>query len=67
MTFPAPRYLEDDPWFGPAVLSQKSLDELREIKKEKVKETIHEIMYKRANRTKLTCYRDQPWVSGGSR
>ena len=64
MTFPAPRYLKDDPWFGPAVLSDKSKEELKEVQVAKVKETIHEILYKRASRTKLTCYRDQPWISG---
>ena len=67
MTFPAPRYLKNDDWFGPAVLSQKSLDEMKQVKVEKVKETVHEILYKRATKTKLTCYSDQPWVSGAGR
>ena len=67
MTYPAPRYLKDDVWFGAAVLSEKSLTELKTKKVVKIKELIHEILYKASTKTKLTCYRDQPWVSGAGR
>ena len=26
MTFPAPKYLKDDPWFGPAPFSDKQVE-----------------------------------------
>ena len=61
MTHPAPAYLEDDPWFGPATLSEKqmSIKQMREqlIEEEQLlplsedqpptKEVanIHEVMY----------------------
>ena len=67
MTYPAPRYLKDDVWFGAAVLSEKSLTELKTKKVVKIKELIHEILYKASTKTKLTCYLDQPWVSGAGR
>ena len=67
MTYPAPKFLSDDPWFGPAPLSTKAKAAKVEAEKVVVKETIHEVVYKMATKTKLTCYRDQPWVSGAGR
>jgi len=61
MTYPAPKYLKDDPWFGPAYYSDKQLSFMQvQTHKEKIKnkplpyvipgcdekfDTIHEIMY----------------------
>ena len=68
MTIPAPQFLSDDIWFGPAVLSDKSKALLAQVKKEEEPQpTIHETLYKMATKTKLTCQRDQPWVSGAGR
>lgn len=60
-TIPAPAYLEDDPWFGPATLSEKQIS-IKESRKQleeenillpenedqpytKEVENIHEVMY----------------------
>lgn len=78
MTFPAPKYLKDDPWFGPATLS-----ETQEVLKARIdlcvaeqlllaeEETgiptnIHEVMYQIATSTgKTTTQLDpQAWMSG---
>ena len=67
MTFPAPDFLEDDPWFGPACLSDKARSKKREATKDKIKPVIHELVYKIATKYKLTPQRDQPWVSGAGR
>ena len=54
---PAPKYLQDDPWFGPAIISDKQQREMiKELEKknlllpsdnqsEKEVDNIHEIMY----------------------
>ena len=67
MTYPAPKFLVDDPWFGPAPLSTKAKVAKLKAESLEVKETIHEVVYKMATKTKLTCHRDQPWVSGAGR
>ena len=38
-TIPAPAYLEDDPWFGPATLSEKQID-MKESRKQLEEENI---------------------------
>ena len=59
-TIPAPEFLEDDPWFGPATLSEKQI-EMKEARKQleeenllipqnedqprKEVDNIHEVMY----------------------
>ena len=58
MTYKAPDYLEDDPWFGPAILSEKQIEMRTQLEAENIliplaidkspiKEVanIHEIMY----------------------
>jgi len=61
MTYPAPKYLEDDEWFGPATLSEKQLT-IKEMRMQLIEEeqllplsedqpsvkevaNIHEMMY----------------------
>ena len=60
MTYPAPEYLEDDEWFGPATLSEKQLT-IKEMREKLIEEeillplsedqprkevaNIHEVMY----------------------
>ena len=61
MTYPAPAYLEDDPWFGPATLSAKQMS-IKEMRQQLIEEeqllplsedqpptkevaNIHEVMY----------------------
>ena len=61
MTYPAPEYLEDDEWFGPATLSEKQMT-IREMRMQLIEEeqllplsedqphvkevaNIHEVMY----------------------
>lgn len=61
MTYPAPAYLEDDPWFGPATLSEKQMS-IKEMRQQLIEEehllplsedqplvkevaNIHEVMY----------------------
>ena len=61
MTYPAPAYLEDDPWFGPATLSEKQMS-IKEMMQQLIEEeqllplsedqpptkevaNIHEVMY----------------------
>ena len=65
MTYPAPKYLKDDPWFGPAFFSlyqteykldyQQVIEEnlLLEDKYPEV-ENIHEVMYDMATKTNKT-------------
>jgi len=67
MTYPAPQFLSDDIWFGPAPLSLKSKAAKAAIKIKEEKPTLHETLYRIATKTKLTCQRDQPWVSGAGR
>ena len=64
MTYPAPEFLSDDPWFGPAPLSDKAKKAKAKFAKAKIMPTIHEIVYCSATKYKLTPQRDQPWVSG---
>ena len=70
MTIPAPTILSDDPWFGPAVISEKNRKDI--IKKmitptPAPTPTLHEVMYDMATKVQLSCVRDQPWVSGAGR
>ena len=67
MTYPAPDFLTDDDWFGPAVLSDKSKAAKAALKVKEPKPTLHVTLYKIATKTKLTCERDQPWISGAGR
>ena len=73
MTYPAPAFLEEDPWFGTPILSEKQLV-LKEkqtkieikAKAEKVEEP-HLVLYERAAKTvKTTLSRDPlpQWMSG---
>ena len=62
-TIPAPEYLQDDPWFGPAVLSEKSKQkkiehdafkaEAHKFYGTKEPENIHEVMYEMATKNKV--------------
>ena len=72
---PAPAYLEDDPWFGPApVRSEKQLDYLEQetfIKQQQAQEVgkgesdnIHQVMYEMATRSAATTLQLDP--VGGS-
>ena len=56
MTFPAPKYLKDDPWFGPAPFSDKQVEyklAYQQVVEENLLlddkypevENIHEVMY----------------------
>lgn len=80
MTYPAPAYLEDDPWFGPATLSEKQED-LKEMRLQLIEEeqllplsedqpptkevaNIHEVMYNIATRAGKTTTQLDP--VGGS-
>jgi len=69
MTYKAPDYLEDDPWFGPATLSVKQLALKKSRKEARPKEImieIHKELYKRAStKVETTLTRDPlPWLSG---
>jgi|TARA_B100000902_G_scaffold262896_1_gene249111 hypothetical protein len=80
MTYPAPKYLEDDPWFGPAILSETqeilkaridlcvAEQLLLEEEETAVPNNIHEIMYQIATSTgKTTTQLDPiPLLGGGS-
>ena len=72
---PAPVYLEDDPWFGPApVRSQKQLDYIEQetfIKQQQAQEVgkrepdnIHQLMYEIATKSSATTLQLDP--VGGS-
>tara|TARA_B100002019_G_scaffold242312_1_gene218587 strand:+ start:45 stop:443 length:399 start_codon:yes stop_codon:yes gene_type:complete len=72
---PAPAYLEDDPWFGPApVRSEKQLDYIEQetfIKQQQAQEVgkkepdnIHQVMYEMATRSAATTLQLDP--VGGS-
>ena len=62
-TVPAPEYLQDDPWFGPAVLSDESYQkkieddafkaEAHKFYGTKEPENIHEVMYEIATKNKV--------------
>jgi hypothetical protein len=82
MTYPAPEVLQDDPWFGPAPETEKSiaLKELKaqleehliieefEVEKPKEAENIHEVMYKIATQNVATTLAldPLPTLGGGS-
>jgi len=60
MTYPAPKYLKDDPWFGPAVISDANRDYMEKetqlrIETEAVKigepDDIHQVMYEIATKS----------------
>ena len=73
---PAPAYLEDDPWFGPAIVSDKGQDYMEketEIKQQeeenrqywtKEPEDIHQVMYEMATQSAATTLQLDP--IGGS-
>ncbi len=70
---PAPAYLEDDPWFGPApVRSEKQLDYMEQetkVKQEEAKQNkepddIHQVMYDIATASNSTAIHRDP--IGGS-
>jgi hypothetical protein len=68
MTFPAPAFLKDDPWFGPAPLSDKAKAVKVKLEPVKVETPIHEVLYQVATKNKTTSIqRDQPWLSGAGR
>ena len=69
---PAPKFLTDDPWFGPATISEKQqqymLDELEKenilLPQEKTSEeldNIHEIMYNLSTRWKQSGGSEKVW------
>lgn len=74
--YPAPVYLQDDPWFGPAVVSESNQDYMvqeAEVKKNEEEnrqywtsepENIHEVMYKMATNNSPTTIQLDP--VGGS-
>ncbi len=73
---PAPAYLEDDPWFGPAIVSNKGQDYMEkeaEIKQQEEEnrqywtnepEDIHQVMYEMATQSAATTLQLDP--IGGS-
>ena len=73
---PAPAYLEDDPWFGPAIVSGKGQDYMEkeaEIKQQEEEnrqywtnepEDIHQVMYEMATQSAATTLQLDP--IGGS-
>ena len=72
---PAPRVLEDDPWFGPAVVSDANQDYMEQetfIKQQEHQEThqsvepenIHQVMYEMATQNSATTLQLDP--IGGS-
>ena len=73
---PAPTVLEDDPWFGPAVISdanteylqqeatQRLHDDIRRESETKEPEDIHEVMYQMATASQGTSIQRDP--IGGS-
>ena len=73
---PAPAYLEDDPWFGPAIVSDKGQDYMEkesEIKQQeeenrqywtKESDNIHQVMYEMATKSAVTTLQLDP--IGGS-
>ena len=73
---PAPAYLEDDPWFGPAIVSDKGQDYMEketEIKQQEEEnrqywtnepEDIHQVMYEMATQSAATTLQLDP--IGGS-
>jgi len=73
---PAPDYLQDDPWFGPAVISDKSQDYMvkeAEIKQQEAEnrqywtnesDNIHQVMYEMATKSAATTLQLDP--IGGS-
>ncbi len=73
---PAPAYLEDDPWFGPAIVSNKGQDYMEkeaEIKQQEEEnrqywtnepEDIHQVMYEIATKNQSTTLHLDP--PGGS-
>lgn len=76
---PAPKVLKDDPWFGPAVISDANKEYLKEKEHENFKEeehkhfetkepeNIHEIMYEMATASQGTSLqRDSIEKLGGS-
>ena len=74
---PAPVYLKDDPWFGPApVRSQKQLDYMEQEIEEKRQDRennfsvepsdIHHLMYEIATKNQNTTLDLDPIYSGGS-
>lgn len=75
-TVPAPRVLSDDPWFGPAFISdtnrqyleQKKEEENKSIAINKSKESdnIHEIMYNMSVKSSITTLDLNPINIGGS-
>ena len=71
---PAPAYLQDDPWFGPAVISDANQDYMKQetvIKQQQYQEThsvesedIHQVMYEMATQSAATTLQLDP--IGGS-
>jgi len=80
MSYPAPDFLEDDPWFGPAFRSQKAKKkfEVTKILTERIEATIvnttnessniHEKMYSIATKSRSTTLHLDPIpvLGGGS-
>tara|TARA_A200000113_G_scaffold225764_1_gene247863 strand:+ start:1833 stop:2105 length:273 start_codon:yes stop_codon:yes gene_type:complete len=78
MTYPAPKYLKDDPWFGPAFYSDKQrtkmLQQQLHMKETKIfysvsgcnkkYDTIHEMMYAMSTNSDKTTVQLDP--IGGS-
>lgn len=75
MTYPAPAYLEDDSWFGPATLSEKQMS-IKQMEQKLIEEeillgpesvevaNIHEVMYNIATSTGKTTVQHGGWMSG---
>ena len=71
---PAPKFLTDDPWFGPAIISEKQHEYmLAELEKENILlpkdnlseevDNIHEVMYNLSTRC-LSNHPSNEWLSG---
>tara|TARA_B100000508_G_C11428112_1_gene261929 strand:+ start:105 stop:341 length:237 start_codon:yes stop_codon:yes gene_type:complete len=69
---PAPKFLTDDPWFGPATISEEQQQYmLAELEKENILlpqektleelDNIHEIMYNLSTRWKLSGGSEKVW------
>ena len=77
-TIPAPRVLSDDPWFGPAVISDANRDYVEEQKlltiemqntlrnENKEPDNIHEVMYDMSVKGAVTTLDLDPINVGGS-
>ena len=64
VTVPAPKYLEDDVWFGPATLSEKQLEYKKIDNFKKAKKSIHQVIYEIATKTKVKLGGSENFIGG---